>query len=384
MATVVEDVLEVATLVEREPRSVWGFAPTTDTAEMVDGVTLVAVSALREVGELNDSTEDKTTPIVTESVQVSDTVTPVVQAVRTVSETATAQDRVVGGARIAHTERDIAELNDSSTGAARISLRDVATLSDTTSPTQVMRRTLREVGELNDNIYWPLQVTASESAELNDSVEFAVRATHIEREVGTLNDSILETANNVISVRDTAELNDSTAVTLTTIAVLREVAYPSDIATPPTYGRAYTASVANWAMSTFSNFPFSTMAGNLAAGENLWRLDAADDYGTDITSTIKTGVIDFGSSRTKRLSALYVAGESNAPMDLSVTADVDGSQETYEYSLELRDQDNYRNNRALIGKGFRGRYAQFALSATAVDFKVLSAEADTATSHRRL
>lgn len=155
-------------------------------------------------------------------------------------------------------------------------------------------------------------------------------------------------------------------------------------ARPFGYGTAYTCSITSWGMSSFTNFPFQTMAGNYAAKENLWRLDANDDYGVPITSYIKTGVMDLGTSATKRLAAVYAAGSSDAPLSVSVTADVEGVRETYDYDLELRDQSDYRNNRALVGKGFRGRFVQFKIGGTASKYVLLTAEADVATSIRRL
>ena len=384
MPIVVEDVLEVALLVEREPRSVWVFAPERDVAQLVDGVRLHAVAVLTEVGELNDLTTNSTAAIPRETALLQDSYEQTLVSTRTVTETVEVDDTATAGIRIQKDEREVGELNDASDGAAVIVLSELGSLLDSTTVSQTHRLVLRDTGELESALYWPLSVDVNETAEVNDNVSFFNRAVVSLRETALLSDSIQEDTNTSLILREIGKLADSAVNGLTTNGDLRDKFYAADNPVPPSYGRAYTCSIANWAMSLYSNYPFLTMAGNLAAGDNLWQLDADTDYGDPITSKLTTIIYDMGDSHVKRLSALYVAGESDGSMDLSVTADVNGGRETYEYSLELRDQENYRNNRALIGKGFRGRFVQFTLGATGVDYKLLAAEADVAVTNRRV
>lgn len=383
MPIVVEDVLEVALLVEREPRSVWVFAPEREVAELVDGVRLHAVAVLTEVGELNDSTVDSFAAISSETALLADSHEQTIVFTRTATETVEVDDTATAGIRIQHDEREVGELNDSSDGTALVVLSESALLLDSTTISQTHSLSLRDTGELESQLYWPLSVNVNEVAEANDNVSFFTTASVSLRETALLSDSIQEDTNTSVVLREIGKLADSVANVLTTNGDLRDKFYSADNPVPPSYGRAYTCSIANWAMSLYSNYPFLTMAGNLAAGDNLWQLDADTDYGDPITSRSTTIVYDMGDSHVKRLSALYVAGESSGPMDISVTADVNGVRETYEYSLELRDQEDYRNNRALVGKGFRGRFVQFSLGATGVDYKLLAAEADVAVTNRR-
>src|SRR5207342_1280816 len=129
-------------------------------------------------------------------------------------------------------------------------------------------------------------------------------------------------------------------------AGLHETFYVDDRAGPPASGRAYTCHIINWGMSTYQNYPFLTQAANYAAGQNLWRLDAVDDYGKPIASWIMTPKVDIGTAHGKRPSVLYAAGSSLEPLTLTVYGDVDGVLKNFDYTLELRDQTNYRNNRA--------------------------------------
>lgn len=384
MPTVTEIHRETALLVEREPRSVLVLVPLREVALLNDTVSVTPFAAPREVGELNDSTTDKILPLLRETAQLNDIVSGSVLRTRVQREVARLLSREVHGVRVTHVERETAELNDATDYVVDAFLRDTATLNDTATLTAFVRRTLSESANLSGRAVAPVTFTVRDIAELNDAASASGKVRFTVRDTGVLNDAYDVLAATEAVLRDTAELSDGTTVSQTHVALVRSVGYLLDNPVLTSYGRAYTCSIAGWGMSTFSNYAFKTMAGNFAAGANLWRLDAADDYGTPITSHITTGVMDMGASMTKRLSAIYVAGYSDTPLDVSVTADINGEKDTYEYTLEARDQTNYRNNRALIGKGFRGRFVQVKIGGTGATYKLLAAEADVAMSTRRV
>lgn len=384
MATETEIHREVALLVEREPRSVWIFSPTRETAQLNDLATVTPFATERDIAQLDDATTEKVLPLLREVAQVGEVLTASVRRTRTLSEVALLTSRVVSGVRVVDTLSEVAQLNDSAQFDIALTLRDTAELNDTASPTLTARNNQREVARLLSRAVVPVGATARDVAQLDDTSVPRIVARQTERDVAQLNDILTATFLQRALLREVAQLDDQTTVVASSRAALRDVAYVFDNPVPPPYGRAYTCSIATWGMSTLSNYKFETMAGIFAAGQNLWRLDAADDYGTPITSSITTGVLDMGAGQAKRLSAIYVAGTSTAPLDISVTADVNGQKEQYDYELDLRDQDDYRNNRALIGKGFRGRFIQFKIGGTAVKYRMLAAEADVSVTARRL
>lgn len=109
-----------------------------------------------------------------------------------------------------------------------------------------------------------------------------------------------------------------------------------------------------------------------------------DDHGTPISWHLTTGVLDFGMAEMKHISAVYVTGESEAPITATITGDVNGDKVSYDYPLEVRDQGDYRNNRAFIGKGFRSRFFQVKFGATDINARLLTADADVAVTTRRM
>ena len=383
MATVTHIEREVARLVAREPRNVFVFFMR-EVAKLGSLTTVVPVTTYREVAQLNDAATGRIIPTTRDTALLSSAASPSVKRTRVERETAMLRSRALGGVRVTQTTREIAQLNDAATGVASPALRDTALIHSTPYPTAALRQVLREAARLRGAGTPFVSLTAREVGTLNDAVTISSGKSGVLRDTAQLNDALFLSGVIGTVVRETARLADDFAISLHALLVQRDVAYLDGTATPPPYGRAYTCSIASFGMSTFSNYPFKTMAGTFAAGDNLWRLDAADDYGTPISSHITTGILDIGTSATKRLAAVYAAGSSDSPLTVSVTADVDGTRETYDYDMEMRDQTDYRNNRALVGKGFRGRFVQFKIGGTAVKYTLLAAEADVAVSSRRL
>lgn len=385
MATVTQDVREVALFAEREPRSVWVFSPTRETARLNDFVRVTPVSTAREVAQLNDIASGAIVPLVREIALLDDTPTPTIRGTRELREVAQLKSRALFGNRLTEDVREVAELNDAYLFDIALVLRDTAQLNDAVSLTRTIRVNLREVARLRGYSGAPTEMVVREVAELNDAPNVRVRTQGTLREVALLNDAQTVTVVQPSNLRDVALLNDKVVTVVRGGApVLREVAYLADNAVAPAYGRAYTCSIVTWGMSTLSNFAFRTMAGKYAAGDNLWRLDGEDDNGTPIESYIKPGIVDMGDGHLKRVSAVYVAGSADGQLTVSVTGDVNGAKQTHDYTLEVRDQENYRNNRALVGKGFRSRFVQFKIGGTGIRYRLLAAEADVAATTRRL
>lgn len=385
MATVTENVREVALLVEREPSSVWIFAPLREVAQLGESVTVTPATTQREVGQLNDSAVGAAFALLTEVAQLNDSSAGSTRRTRILREVAQFKSQALAQARITATLREVAQVNDTALFEAKLALRDTALLNDAVSPSTTARPTLRETAQLLSRHVVPVSFTVRDVATLNDAAAPRSVARRLERDVAQLNDILIARVLQRAELRDVAQLSDRiTTIVQGGAAVLRDVAYLADNPVPPPYGRAYTCSIVTWGMSTLSNFKFTTMAGNFAAGQNLWRLDADDDYGTPISSHITTGVLDMGAAQNKRLTAVYVAGTADGELTLTVMGDVDGQKASYGYPLEVRDQNDYRNNRTLVGKGFRSRFVQFKIGATAIKYRLLSAEADVSVTARRL
>lgn len=384
MSTVVQTVREVAQFVEREPRSRWIIAPMREVADISERVSLFPYSRLTEVAEISDFVQSLSYAKLTDTAELSDAVYTSASYFRDVRETARLDDRPVLRTRVVVQVTDVAELSDATTYEIPTVLREVATLNDAISASAVFRVTVRDTAQLSDRAVTPVTNVVRDVIEISDSTTQRLIVRETPRELARLDDAASPSIRHRADIREVAEFTDRLVTQLDSSADLRDVAYVYGTAVPPSYGRAYTCSIMTWGMSTFSNFHFRTMAGGFAAGANLWKLGAPNDFGKPISSHITTGVVDFGADRMKRLSAVYFAGTAEQPITVTVTGDVDGVKQSYDYDLELRDQTDYRNNRALVGKGFRSRFVQFRIGATDVKYKLLAGAADASVTARRI
>lgn len=384
MSTVTQTTREVALLVEREPRNDWVFF-LREAAQLNDFARVTPGATQREVAELNDSTSENSFTRDREVALLKSRAMNSVYISRTLREVARLRNRERPNVRVFGTITDVLTGRGEAVHDLVQVLRETAQLNDTATVFGKPTRSLRETAKIYGRARLTSGLNTHETAQLNDSAKPRVRARQNAREIAQLNDISTATVRQASALlREVAQLKSRATNVATTSAALRDVFFVADEVILPSNGRAYTCSVRNWAMSTFTNYAFRTMAGNYAAGENLWRLDADDDYGTPIEAYIRTGFTDAGVDKFKRLSGVYISGSSDAPLSVSVVADANGVQETVEYDLELRDQDNYRNNRAVVGKGFRSRFVQLKLGATGVKYKLLSAELDVAVTARRV
>lgn len=383
MATVTQDTREVATFVTREPRSVVEFSMR-ETAQLGELLTLISTSTAREVALLNDTVSGQLVPTIRDVALLSDDAAGSTRGVRVMRESAVLASAVYDNNRIPSTLREVAEFVDRTDSELGTNVLELGMLGDAATPKAYSARTAREAARLTDRAIPYFGITFREVGTLNDGVALKTRYQPVFREVAEFVDRTDGDVRQAAGLREQAVVVDRLSAVMLQRSTVTDVGYISDNPSPPPYGRAYTASIASWAMSTFSNYRFLTMAGNYAAGENLWRLDAADDYGTPITSQITTGVMDMGAGQMKRPTAVYLAGSASEPLSVTVSGDVGGVKESYTYPMELRDQTDYRNNRSLIGKGFRSRFIQVKIEATATKYSLLSAEMDLAVSPRRL
>lgn len=383
MTTETEVVREVAVFVEHEPRS----RVATSLREVFlgnDAIVVTPYADVREVALLSDNYDYDLTPWLREVALLNDRVTYTFHPHRTERELAFLASAIYGQRVVTEEVRDTAELNDDYVANTGVNLREVALLKTDTALGLAISPP-REVARLSSRAIGNTQAVVRDTFAGSSAISAVFHPTEVKREVALLGDTASNTLIHAVACREVATLNDRLTARDTARGTLRETAYLYDRAVLPNSGRAYTCSVITWGMSTFKNFPFLTIAGNLAAGENLWRLDASTDYGAPIESYIKTGILDMGASRSKRVTAVYAAGSADAPLTLTVTGDVDGAQASYDYTLDLRDQTKYRNNRALVGKGFRSRFVQFTLGTSGpTQYRLLNAETDVAISQRRV
>lgn len=121
------------------------------------------------------------------------------------------------------------------------------------------------------------------------------------------------------------------------------------------------------AVTEYQNFVFNSFArvGRRyvgASSEGLYELLGDTDNGADIPARIRSGYMQFGSTRLSRLDAAYIAATGEGTMVLKIITK-DGDE--YVYQADTR---NGRSTKVHMGKGQRARYFAFELVTTAHDF----------------
>jgi hypothetical protein len=139
-------------------------------------------------------------------------------------------------------------------------------------------------------------------------------------------------------------------------------------------------------LSNYDNYGFTSMAfhnGKLYATspEGIFELDADDDTGRDIDSTLGYGFLDFGTEHRKRISDIYLGCTGN-----DIECDVETFNKlTYTYDMEYRELSSPYNNRIKPGRGLSSRWWRFTFrNIGGADFQIHDIAVEIAKSKRRL
>ena len=383
MSAIVFTVRDTARFNPREPRNDWGVS-------------------LRHAASITSRIDSHTAHIGRDSARVLSNATLILNIVRhdtlrvtsrssghltrtdTLRDTASLQSRAASGATLTQTVRDSLRAQSLALASANIRLHEQIRLIERSAGSTAFSRTLREIAHVRGAHVLNFAGTVRDRARIVDQASTHLRFAQTVRDAALLHARAMNQIAAQTEVHDAAWLRSRSQLRLDTHARIKDTAYLDSTAQLPPSGLAYSCNVITWAMSVYDHFPYRSLTPQLACTDHdLFLRGGQTDSGQPINAWITTGVLDFGDSQNKRLTALYTAGSSEQPLDIRVNADLNGQQETYTYGQQSRMTDHYQNNRALLGKGLRGRYAQFTLAGTA-PFTLLRAELDCVVGTRRI
>ena len=391
---VTQTVTEVATFVTREPRSSVAFNLRDIAGPLSDNPTSVTKFSRLETAILNDSWTTSSYPSFVEQVLISGTASIAIKRNAVVTETAKFLSRALGSRRLGESVRETAQIHSNFAYNNDVTLRDSAVFTTNTYPIKRSRPVLRETAKVRGGSSLPAGINVREVVSVTSRTTSRVVGRFVLREVAHLSDAHQLYLRTTSIFTEAASLSSNTYFTQAHRPEVLEVFYSSDdVVTPVTL---------NSLGSGYNNNNNSGVSGDNGEGTGgtkiaytcsiaTWGMSILTD-GTG--SFITTNITDLGASRFKRPSAVYVNGMVTAIPDnaeglegqltVTISGDSDGAPAVGKYPLELRDQTDYRNNRVLIGKGFRSRYLQLKIGGTDVDFQLTSAEIDVAVSNRRV
>lgn len=131
-------------------------------------------------------------------------------------------------------------------------------------------------------------------------------------------------------------------------------------------GTAWVINTETKGLSEYTNFEFNSMTeinGKFygANSSGIYELAGDDDDGTDIRAIIRTGLSDFGISRKKRVSDVYIGHTSTGQLVLKVIYNQDNEKREAWYRVSEKP-DAHDTTRFKVGKGAKARYWGFELA----------------------
>jgi hypothetical protein len=122
----------------------------------------------------------------------------------------------------------------------------------------------------------------------------------------------------------------------------------------------WTANVGVWGMSRYADTGITDQGTRYAVSDGgLFEVGDVDE-----NLMLKTGGIDFDTPIKKRVRNVYVMGQHDVPLTVTVTAEVKGTRATHAYTTKADNAAEGTTVRADLGKGFNSSFYQFQIDST--------------------
>ncbi len=147
----------------------------------------------------------------------------------------------------------------------------------------------------------------------------------------------------------------------------------SIVSTAPVQGIALVMNTRLTGVTTYSAFPFNSMANFQgesygAAADGIYALVGDDDAGTSIAAVVVHPITDSGATVLKRVVAAYIAYRAAGPLELRLKTD---DNQQYRYRLEETPGAGIHRNRVKTGRGAKANYWQASVAnINGCDFQV--------------
>lgn len=158
---------------------------------------------------------------------------------------------------------------------------------------------------------------------------------------------------------------------------------------PDVTGTAWVLNVNSQGVSQYDNYFFNSFAVRgtdyLGATETgIYSLSGDDDAGSKIAAKLRTGLMQFATSRKKRVSDLYIGYRSDGRLVMKAIYNMDNTRSEAWYEL-TETSGAYDTARFKIGKGAKARYWAFELiNQDGADFELDELEMFAVPLNRRL
>jgi hypothetical protein len=230
-----------------------------------------------------------------------------------------------------------------------------------------------------DVLQYVQAMSAEETIALASDLTAAIRAQFQVPEALTLADTIHTSL--VFLVPESLALDDDAATTVSMLLQADEtLAFIGQLPLEEGDYSAWVMNAETTGTTSYSNFPFNSLVTHdgVAYGltdTGLYRLEGTTDDGEDIVTTLRTGDMDFGSSREKNIPRAYLYVLTNGDLVLKTISTTHGARTERNYALTARATDagdDETLRRVPLARGLRGTWWSFELhniDGAAIEFK---------------
>lgn len=139
------------------------------------------------------------------------------------------------------------------------------------------------------------------------------------------------------------------------------------------------------AMSQYKNYrfnSFATIGGRYfgADHDGIYLLEGSTDGGEQIETSMRTGMLDLGTTNLKSISSVYLGVASEGRISVVVET---GAGESYRYLARSSDRASMQQ-RVDVGRGMRSTLYSFTVDGNGGDFELDSMDVNLAASARRI
>ena len=326
-------------------------ATVTDSAVITSAATIEASSKLLESAAIASAAYPRQTIVVsyTDVANINDRVITDVRTIQLVTESAVVSD--------------IATLR-----APRATVTESAVISSALYAGRTHTVAVSDAAKIVARAYTPVRLTAVDGAVITDATYFQITARVTTTDAAVITSTAYAEAEAVTTVTESAVITANALprvqakVTTTDEAFIYDTAYPVAALSGQPFDEqnVWTANTNIWAMTRYATNDITGLAGRYAvAASGLY-----EQASTYANLSIQSGFLNFGSPSLKATPAMYSYSTHASPMTISVTADLNGAQNTYTYTEMARPAGDHRAVRTLFGKGLKSTYFKLGISSS--------------------
>lgn len=208
---------------------------------------------------------------------------------------------------------------------------------------------------------------ADDELALSEALDVRLQAAAVLVDALLLQEAASATTGFSAIVSDTLDLSDAVAVGAALIASVEDgfvVVGRLRLGEEDFIG--YVCNTANRAFTTYTNFPFNSMA-NIggryfgAADDGLYLLEGTNDGGEAIRARARLALTNLGTGKQKRMPSAYIGYQGGRLVLKVITTSQTGEKEEFWYRIEARPAAATRESRIPIGRGLKSVYWAFEL-----------------------